>query len=85
MGCRDQKPSSAKAEGLAPGAQLKLWPPCRTPTLRDSGSHPCREDTPQGMTRLLTMMMYQLLTTVSSNKVTAKGREKEKHFDQTYF
>lgn len=32
------------------------------------------------------MMMYQLLTTVSSNKVTAKGKaEREKCLDQTHF
>lgn len=30
--------------------------------------------TPQELSKVLTMMMYQLLTTVSSNKVTAKGK-----------
>lgn len=29
---------------------------------------------PQELTEVLTIMMYQLLTTVSSNKVTAKGK-----------
>lgn len=41
-------------------------------------------DGPQGLTEVLTMMMYQLLTTVSSNKVTAKRKgEREKGRDQT--
>lgn len=43
-------------------------------------------DGPQGLTEVLTMMMYQLLTTVSSNKVTAKRKgEREKGRDQTRF
>lgn len=40
---------------------------------------------PQELTEVLTMMMYQLLTTVSSNKVTAKGNEEREHLDQTHF
>lgn len=43
-------------------------------------------DGSQGLTEVLTMMMYQLLTTVSSNKVTAKRKgEREKGRDQTHF
>lgn len=42
------------------------------------------KDAPRELTEVLTMMMYQLLTTVSSNKVTAKGKGKEKDRDQTH-
>lgn len=75
---------------VAPGTQAILWPPRRTlPPVgngktnaphagqRESQGWPQRavERCPQELTAALTMMMYQLLTTVSSNKVTAKRKE----------
>lgn len=57
-------PCGGRGEQCAPGC------------VRGDGSWPQRmvEGCPQKLTEVLTMMMYQLLTTVSSNKVTAKGK-----------